>query len=454
MSSSGTVGIVGAGSSGLAAAKNFREAGFTPTIFEQTHDLGGNWNYDLPVARVYRSTHTISSKPGTEYPDFPMPGDFPDYPHHSQILSYLRAYADRFDLRDTIRFESVVTEVAPEEESALTGWTVSLQDGSQHRFDALVIANGHNWSPKYPNIDGTFDGTTLHSAEYRTPDIFIGKRVLVIGGGNSGCDIVVEAAQNGAGALHSTRRGYWYMPKYLLGRPSDQVGDVMLRLRIPLWLRRAIATISHRLLVGSPGAMGLPRPDHKLFETHPVVNSLLPYYVGHGDIKPKPDVERFEGQEVLFVDGSRERVDVVVFATGYNLVFPFLDPRYLDGPRLTGSEGEREEGGEKVDRPQLHLNVFHPVYDTLFFAGLIQPDSGQFGLVHWQTLAAARYAASVAHESPSANRLRREKRTPMTDLGGGVRYKASGRHALEVEHWSYQQRLKALARQLGTPAAT
>jgi len=448
MNSCGTVGIIGAGSSGLVAAKNFRGAGFSATIFEQTNDLGGNWNYDLPVARVYRSTHTISSKPGTEYPDFPMPHDFPDYPHHTQILSYLRAYATRFDLLDTIRFGSKVGEVVPlAESSAGTDWCVTLQDGGDHRFDMLVVANGHNWSPKYPTIGGTFDGTAIHSAEYRTPDLFVGKRVLVIGGGNSGCDIVVEAAQNGVRAFHSTRRGYWYMPKYLLGRPSDQVGDAMLRLRVPLWLRRGIATISHRLLIGSPEATGLPRPDHKLFETHPVVNSLLPYYVGHGDIKPKPDVERFEGNEAVFVDGSREPIDIVVFATGYNLMFPFLDPRLLDG---SGQQGDTPEGeGRRVSRPQLHLNVFHPVYDTLFFAGLIQPDSGQFGLVHWQTMAAARFAASVRTKHPSADYLRNEKRTPMMDLGGGVRYKASGRHALEVEHWSYQHRLKALGRHLG-----
>jgi hypothetical protein len=429
------VAIIGAGSSGLAAAKNFQQEGFAAVVFEREADLGGNWHFASPAGRVYRSTHTISSKPGTEYPDFPMPGNYPDYPHHTQILEYLRAYARRFALEPLIRFRSEVTRVEPDREAEPgTGWTVSLADGTTEHFEALVVANGHHRSPRFPQYPGSFAGTTMHSADYKTPEVLAGKRVLVIGGGNSGCDIAVEAAQFGALAWHSTRRGYWYMPKYLLGRPADQVGDLMLALRIPLWLRRASASLLHRVLVGSPRRSRLPRPDHRLFETHPVINTLLPYFVAQGDIQPVADVARFDGPTVHFQDGHQADFDLIVFATGYDLAFPFIAERHLNW---------------QENRPDLYLNLFHPHFDTLFVAGMIQPDSGQFGLVHWQTLAAARYARGALNGRPDPN-LSQRKANPAEDLTGGVRYRKSPRHQIEVEHWSYARKVRGWARRLGS----
>ncbi|HEX2202383.1 MAG TPA: NAD(P)-binding domain-containing protein [Longimicrobium sp.] len=421
--------VVGAGSSGLAAAKNLAERGIDADVLEREDDLGGNWNYGKPYARVYRSTRMISSKPFTQFPDFPFPAEYPDYPHHAQVLAYLRAYAEHFGVAERIEYHTPVARIEP----AGDAWEVTTGAGETRRYGAVVVANGHNWSPKTPAYPGTFTGETMHSADYRTPHVFDGKRVLVVGGGNSGCDIVVEAAQHGARAFHSTRRGYWYMPKYILGRPSDQVGDTLLKLGVPLAVRRVIGSVSFRLLVGKPGKNGLPKPDHRLFETHPVVNSLLPYYVGHGDVAPKPDIASFEGRTVRFTDGTAEEVDLIVFATGYHIEFPFLDRAHLNW----------------VDgRPRLFRNVFHPEGDTLFVAGLIQPDSGQFGLVHWQTRAVALFLDAARRGTPAAEAFRRRKRAWNEDLGHGIRYKASTRHYLEVEHWSYRNGLRKLCRQL------
>ena len=432
-----TVAVIGAGSSGLVAARHFLRHGFEVHVFEREDDLGGNWNYGKPCARVYRSTHTISSKPGTEYPDFPMPQEYPDYPHHSQILAYLRAYAEQFRLIEHIHFSTEVIRVEPiTEGDARTGWIITFKNGHVERFDMLVIGNGHHWFPKLPEYRGAFTGKWLHSAEYRTQDIFAGRRVLIVGGGNSGCDIAVEAAQIADRTWHSTRRGYWYIPKYILGRPADQVGDQLLALRLPLWFRRLTATALHRLLVGRPERIGLPHPDHRLFETHPVINSLLPYYVSQGDIIPKPDIERFDGNTVYFIDGSSIEVDMIVFATGYLIRFPFIDNRHLNW---------------QDERPHLYLNIFHPKYDSLFIAGLIQPDSGQFGLVHWQMLAAARFATAVRDGHGSADALRKRKANPHQHLSGGVDYKESTRHYIEVEHWRYRKLLKDWVRQFPLP---
>lgn len=423
-----TAAVIGAGSSGLAAARHFLALGFEVHVFEREDDLGGNWNYGKPCARIYRTTHTISSKPGTEFPDFPMPQEFPDYPHHTLVLAYLRAYADHFGLIEHIHFSTGVRKVEPvNENDTRTRWLLTFERGHSRRFDILVIANGHNWYPKWPEYPGVFSGRKLHSAEYRTPDIFSGRRVLVVGGGNSGCDIAVEASPVADHVWHSTRRGYWYMPKYLLGRPADQVGDLMLALKLPLWLRRLAASMMYRLLVGSPEKTGLPRPDHRFFETHPVINSLLPYYVVQGDITPKPDIAQFDGNTVYFVNTSSVEVDLIVFATGYLIRIPFIDERHLNW---------------QSGRPGLFLNIFHPAYDSLFVAGLIQPDSGQFGLVHWQMLLAAQYAAAVRDGRPAADLLRRQKAESQLDLGGGICYKDTSRHYLEVEHWRYRQLLQ------------
>lgn len=426
--------VLGAGSSGLAAARNLLALGFDVEVLEREDDLGGNWNYGKPNARVYRSTHMISSKPFTQYPDFPFPAHYPDYPHHAQVLAYLRAYAERFGVTERIRFSTPVVRAEPAAEG---GWAVTTEDGGTRRYAALVVANGHNWAPKFPRYPGVFTGEVMHSAQYRTPDGFAGKRVLVVGGGNSGCDIVVEAAQHAARAVHSTRRGYWYMPKYLLGKPSDQVGDALLRLGVPLPVRRAIATLSVRLLVGRPEETGLPKPDHRLFETHPIVNTLLPYYVRHGDIVCRPDVERLDGRTVRFVDGTAEEIDLIVFATGYRIVFPFLDEAHLNW---------------RDGRPRLHLHVFPPARDDLFVAGLIQPDSGQFGLVHWQTRAIALFLDAVRRGDPRADAFRRVRREAEAAYGNPIRYKDSTRHHVEVEHWSYLRALRRTCRALGSAA--
>ena len=426
--------VVGAGSSGLAAARNFLAQGFAVDVLEREDDLGGNWNYNKGTARVYRSTHTISSKPGTEYPDFPMPAHYPDYPHHSLVLQYFRDYAAHFGLLPHIEFNTGVQQIVPAEGGPAAGWLVTTTTGETRHYGAVVIANGHNWNPKYPTYPGSFAGEVLHSAFYRTPDVLEGKRVLVVGAGNSGCDIVVEASQHAVRTFHSTRRGYHYFPKYVFGKPSDQVGDLLHALRVPLPIRRLIGTISMRLLVGDPKASGLPQPDHKLFETHPVANTLLPYYVKHGAIRVKPDIARFEDRDVVFTDGTRETIDLVVYATGYLIAFPFIDRAHLNW---------------RDGHPVLYQNVFHPECDTLFVSGLIQPDSGQFGHVHWQMRAAAAFLRAARAGAPEAEAFRRERRERIdVPLSGGVTYLESTRHYLEVEHWSYRKGLERIAARL------
>lgn len=429
--------IIGAGSSGITAAKNLGQQGIPYEVFEREDDIGGNWYYGHPHSSVYRSTHLISSKPLTEYPDFPMPRDYPDFPDHEQVLAYFKAYVAHFDLEPRITFNTEVTRVEPSGENA-QWWDVTIRElqtnvTETRRYRGVIICNGHNWLPKYPTYPGQFTGEVLHSSDYKTPDSLEGKRVLVVGAGNSGCDIAAESAAHARSTFLSTRRGYYYMPKYFFGRPLDQVGERLLDLRLPLGLRRVVGNITYRVAVGDLSRYGANRPDHKLFETHPIVNSQLPYFMAHGDVISKPDIRSFDGPHVQFADGSTEEIDLIVYATGFQIVFPFMDHE-----RLNWQHGY----------PSLYLNVFHPTYDNLFVVGLIQPDSGQWGLEDRQARAIARFITQVERNSSKAARFRRRKRVGQENYGGGVKYKESTRHFVEVEHHSYRRRLEAAAAQL------
>ncbi len=421
--------IVGAGSSGIAAARWLKAFGISFDVFEREDDIGGNWYFGKPNSSVYKSTHLISSKKMTEYRDFPMPEHYPDYPNHAQVCEYLRSYARHYDLYGSITFNTAVKSITREGQS----WQLTLENGETRVYGGVIIANGHNWDPKFPEYPGRFDGPALHSAEYKTPDVLRDKRVLVIGAGNSGCDIAVEAAQNAAKTFHSTRRGYYYVPKYAFGKPADIINEGPIRLGAPIWLRRMINGMVLSVLVGDLSRYGVKRPDHKLLETHPIVNSQILYYMGHGDIVPKPDVAELCGDRVRFADGSVEAVDVIVYATGFRISFPFIDQKYLNWGKT---------------HPELYLNVFHPEFDNLFVVGLIQPDSGQFWIVDYQSEVIARFLAAAAAGQPEAGQIRQMKLGARPDLGGGIRYLESTRHYVEIEHGTYRNHMKYLLRLL------
>jgi hypothetical protein len=415
--------VIGAGTSGLAVVKNFVEHGIAVDCYEREDDIGGNWNFGKPHSSVCQSTHLISSKRLTEYLDFPMPADYPEYPSHARVLDYLHSYADRFGLRRHIRFSTAIERVEP---LASGGWLVTLGDTSQHRYAGVVVANGHNWDPRWPDFTGSFAGRVLHSSQYKSPEVLAGQRVLVVGAGNSGCDIAVESSQHAAQTFLSMRRGYHYLPKFFHGTPIDVVGERLLKARIPLGMRRLLATGMGWLVMGDPQSVGLPKPDHKLFETHPIINSQLVYHAAHGDIGIKPNIDRLDGQHVQFADGTREAIDVIVYATGFKITIPFIDASLLNWHR---------------GRPDLFLNMMHPERDDLFVAGLIQPDSGQWGLVDRQARVMAAYIVGLDKKTSAASKLRQRKQTEQIDLARGIRYIDSPRHLLEVEHFSYARRL-------------
>ena len=422
--------VIGAGPSGLTALKNLLSLGIRAVCLEREDDIGGNWYFGSGASAVFASTRLISSKSLTAFTDFPMPRQWPSYPDHTRCLGYLRAYADHFALRPHIRTRSPVEGVVPRPGG---GWTVSTGGGAIE-CRGLVIANGHNHTPRWPDVSGRFEGPFLHACHYKppvAPGAIAGQRVLVIGGGNSGSDIAVECSRHAARTVHSTRRGYHVVPRFIMGRPSDLRGERLLAMGAPTWLRRLVSLRAIDRAIGLSWKHGLPRPDHRLWDSHPVINSEILGRIDSGDIVPRGDVRLFKGDVATFADGSQERFNVVICATGYVLSLPFIDATHL----------------HPVDGlPRLFLHTLHPTRDDIAVCGLIQPDSGQWGLTDLQGQLIARMALAT-ERSPRAAAFLHRKRGQSGDgipRPAGIDYVDSPRHRFEVEHHAYRRCLEKL----------
>lgn len=304
--------VVGAGPVGLATAKAFKDAGILYEQIDADMDVGGNWKHG-----VYLSAHIISSKRTTEYADFPMPSDYPDFPSREQMLIYLNSYADAFRLRENIEFNKKVVMITPRRDNF---YEAEFADGEKRVYKGVAVASGHHWHKRFPVYEGEFGGEYFHSKDYKSPEQLADRRVLVIGGGNSACDVASEAARVGVSCDLSLRRGYWFLPKTLFGKPTAESALKY----FPVFVQRFFLKAALRVVLGKYEDYGLPAPDHKIFERHPTLNSELLHYLKHGRIKPRPDVKRFEGKTVHFIDGTNGEYDTVVCGTGFDISFPFL----------------------------------------------------------------------------------------------------------------------------------
>jgi hypothetical protein len=323
------IAIIGAGPVGLSAARALKVKGIAYDQYEAESAVGGNWRQG-----VYKNAHIISSKKTTEFPDYPMPPDYPDFPSAKQMLEYLEQYARHYDLAEHIRFNTSVTRVEPVEKSQ---WEIRLSSGESIRYEGVIICNGHHWSRRWPEYPGNFSGTMFHSKDYREPESLVNKRVLVIGGGNSACDIVCEAARVAESAHLSLRRGYWFLPKTFFAKPTAE----LLTTAMPVWMQRIYIGSLLKIVVGDYRNYGLMKPDHKIFEHHPTINTELLHYLKHGKIVPHPDVKSFDGHTVEFLDGSKVDFDLIVCATGFHVSLPFLAPGVveIDGPVVRAAWG-------------------------------------------------------------------------------------------------------------------
>ena len=425
MTDSLPVCIIGAGSSGMAAAKALAARGVALEGFELGSDIGGMWRYekDNGLSSAYRSLHIDTSRGNLGYPDHPIPETCPDFLSHGEVLEWLESYAQRFDLKRHFRFNCKVEKVAPEPEGT---WRVQLADGAERRFRAVVVANGHLWDPRIANFPGHFDGELLHAHHYRTAAPFADKNVLVVGIGNSAVDIAVDVCKSARRTFLSTRRSAWVMPKYIMGIPIDRWSGFLARkLHLPTPVTRTLLRWLAVLSVGDQRRFGVPRPQHAIWQEHATLSQELLPYCGHGWIRMKPNVRTLQGAQVAFDDGSVEPLDAIILATGYRTSFPFLDPQLFQVTE---------------DVPALYRRMAPPQLPGLFFLGLVQPVGPTIPLVEVQS----RWLAALLGGDmrlPAAPTMAREIGRHADSVRR--RYVGTARYALEVDARRYAKQLVA-----------
>jgi dimethylaniline monooxygenase (N-oxide forming) len=415
--------VIGAGSSGIAAAKTLHERGIPFDCYELSDRVGGNWVWGNKnnVSSSYKSLHINTSRTRMEYSDFPMPERYPDFPRHDHIAEYFDDYVDHFGFRDSIRFETGVDHV---ERRADGVFEVRISTGDRNEYDAVIVANGHHWDPRWPEpaFPGTddFQGEQMHSHFYRDESQLAGKDVVVLGMGNSGMDIAVDASYH-AGSTHlAARRGVHIVPKYIFGKPADTLGGSE---RIPGPVRMAMLRRILKMNVGDLTNYGLPEPDHKFGQAHPTVSGRILDRLAHGAITPKPNIERLEGDRVHFTDGSSVHADLVVYCTGYKITFPFFDEGFVSATD---------------NQLRLYKFMFHPEVAGLYFLGLIQPLGAIMPIAERQSQVVARHLTGT-YALPDRETMERDIDRKLAAMR--KRYVASKRHTIQVDYDDYMHEL-------------
>jgi dimethylaniline monooxygenase (N-oxide forming) len=463
--------IIGAGSSGITAAKALADRDIPFDCFEKSDRVGGNWVFGNRngMSSSYSTLHINTSRERMEYADYPMPVSYPDFPRHDQIARYFDDYVEHFGLRERITFNTGVEHARPCEDG---GWEVTIADdgarageresggdgggGSDdggggegdggttrgkgvaggrevRRYDALLVANGHHWNPRWPEppIPGSFDGEQIHAHDYKDPSQLAGRRVVVVGMGNSAMDIAVDASYHALCTTLVARRGVHVVPKYILGRPLD-AGVRPSRVPFP-WLLRGIQVVT-RLTVGPMERYGLPRPEHRLGQAHPTVSSRILDRLAHGAIAVKPEIAELAGERVRYADGSEEQADLIVYCTGYKISFPFLDERLVSAPE---------------NRLVLYKRVFPPERPGLYFIGFVQPWGAIMPIAELQSRLVAEHL-SGAYALPSPAQMRHDMQAMLRRQSR--RYQASKRHTIQVDFSNYVVELED-ERRAGTARA-
>jgi dimethylaniline monooxygenase (N-oxide forming) len=412
--------VIGAGCTGITAAKALCEARVPFDCFEKGTRVGGMWVFENPngMSGCYRTLEMNTSCPRMSYSDFPAPAYYPDYPMHWQVAEYFDRYVDHFGIRDTITFETTVEHATRRPDGV---WEVTISgagaDGRSEvrEYDALLVGNGHHWDPRWPDppFPGSelFAGRQMHAHDYRDAGELAGERVVVLGVGNSGVDIACAASYVADATFLASRRGVHVLRKSLRGRPIDQNLP-------PTWVPWALKQKGFEVLgrlSGNVSDHGFPEPDHKIGHAHPTLSQELYDRLADGSVVAKPNISELAGDEVVFADGSREQIDTVIYCTGYNVTFPFFDQGFISAAHN--------------DLP-LFRRTIHPEIGGVYFLGLAQPLGALMPLAEEQGKWIAEHITGAYAMPPSqevAADIAAERKAH------AKRFYKSDRHTMEVD---------------------
>ncbi|NRA12406.1 MAG: NAD(P)-binding domain-containing protein [Crocinitomicaceae bacterium] len=412
--------IIGAGPSGLSCAKVFSDMGISFQGYEASEFVGGLWNFNNPQSALYPNVHVISSKKRLEFKHFPMQDIQEDYPHHTKVFQYLKQYAAHYDLNKSFRFNTSIKRLVRLQSEE---WEIELESGEKHIYSGVIIASGLYSAPSYPKFEDVFSGDIIHSGTIKEYDSFKNKRVLIIGAGNSGCDIACDLSRlNGLVGL-SMRHGNYIIPKYLLGKPADSTS---FGANLPIRIKQFIHEKFIGIVSGKFKNFGLQKPPYRIYEKHPVINSQLRYQIGHGHIKIHREAVNYEGKRVFFSDGTSDEFDTLIMATGFKLEYSFIDNEHLNW----------EDGC-----PHLFLNIFNKSRLNLFVMGLVSSVGLGWDGRYQQAMIIGKYLNAKEHSKLTASKFE-ERMQNYPDLSGGYKYKVPAGGQYYVNNRAYLKLLK------------
>ena len=420
--------IIGAGPAGLATAKELKAKNISYDQIEKHSDVGGLWDIDNQGSPLYESAHFISSKTLSAFPDFPMPQSYPDYPSRKQVLNYIKEYAKHFDIYKNIKFNSSAKSLKQNPDET---WSVQLSNGETKTYEKVICATGMQWDPVKPEIPGNFNGKIIHSVEYRNSNELKDKRVLIVGGGNSACDIACDVGRVTEQTFLSVRRGYWFIPKHVFGIPSDVFAETGPKL--PMFLQQKIFGLLLRVLNGNVTRLGLPKPDHKLFETHPTLNTEILQRLQHGDVIAKPDIRELAGEKVIFSDGSSEKIDQIILATGYKHSIPYAQQYF----------------GNAQHPDDMYLTIFSRKFKNLYAMGFIETNAGAYNLFGKAAKVLAGYLSDQLTNPAQAADFDKKIMGANPDLTGGIKFVKSARHEGYVDASAIKKEFDRILKNMG-----
>ena len=374
-----SVCIIGAGTSGVIAAKVLQQHGITYDCFEKGSGIGGIWRFrnDNGLSACYRSLHINTSKRMMVLSDFPFKPRVAEYPSHQDILEYFEAYVDHFGVRPHLTFNTTVTHVERLADGRFQVDFTGPEGAQRRRYDSVIVANGHHWEPRRATFPGHFEGIDFHAHEYvdlDEPYPLRDKVVIVVGSGNSAMDIACELSRPGAaGQVYLAQRsGVWIVPKVVGNLSQDRfvrhpmvkpsVWESFYRRCVPrplrLYLSNLLMETLCRWVVGHPRRFGLKSPQHRFWGHHPTISQEVVTRLIHGDLIPKGTIQRLQGRDVMFEDRTTVEADAIIYCTGYRIRFPFFDPAFVSAP---------------ANDLALFQRLIHPDYPNLLFLGLVQP---------------------------------------------------------------------------------
>jgi cation diffusion facilitator CzcD-associated flavoprotein CzcO len=352
--------VVGGGAAGLSSAGALARRGIASIVLEADSTIGGTWARRYDRLRL----HTVRGFSGLAH--FPIPSRYPTYLTRDEVVCYLNEYIAHFRLQ--VMTETTVESIRRVEEG---GWAIDARDAPRRHARVVVIATGQYRRPVMPPWPGReqFGGTLMHSVNYTNGAAFAGRRVLVVGAGNSGAEIATDLADHGAARVAiSVRTPPPIVPRDPFGMPVQRTSILLSAL--PAGVANAFGRMTARIVIGDLTRYGMPAATFNPYTTRriPLIDVGFVEALKRGRVTVRPAVERLTASGAVFVDGTEESFDAIVAATGFTTGLQSL----LEAPGTLDEEGEPiGRAGMPTAYPGLYFVGFtHSLRGHLFEANL------------------------------------------------------------------------------------